>query len=86
MRPDTQRVDAMTGLNEKLLIRAGLFREQVPLDLVHERNARRGDISTLHIWPAPGNSEIKVTPRHGATSGLPAILSEPGRELIDSSH
>ena len=38
--------------DDRRLIEAAFPLWQVSLDSVHEKNARRGHISTLHIWPA----------------------------------
>ena len=41
----------MTG-DARRLIEVAFPLEQVSLDSVHEKNVRRGHISTMHIWPA----------------------------------
>ncbi|MCS6944070.1 MAG: DUF1156 domain-containing protein, partial [Sutterellaceae bacterium] len=38
--------------NDKRLIEVAFPLKQTSLDSVHEKNVRRGHISTLHIWPA----------------------------------
>ena len=42
----------MTTNNQKRLIEVAFPLKQVSLDSVHEKNQKRGHISTLHIWPA----------------------------------
>ena len=39
-------------MSDRRLIEAAFPLKQVSLDSVHEKNVRRGHISTLHIWPA----------------------------------